>query len=325
MLHWKQLPSLPDREGFAAPFAGVAGDALLVGGGANFPGKRPWEGGEKNWYDSLFVLDAPDGHWVAAGRLPRAAAYGVSVTTTTGVVCAGGADARAHSRDVYLLDWDGHKVNIRELPTLPRACAYANGAVVDGIFYLEGGTEKPDAVEAMKTFWALDLRQPGAAWRELPPCPGPARMLAAAGGHAGTFYLFGGVALHPGDDGRPLRTYLRDAYAFTPSSGWRRLPDLPHPVAGAASPAPVTGDGRLLVLAGDDGTRLHLNGPHHPGFQREILAYDPALCAWSVVGEAPFSRATVPTAFWRGQWIVPSGERIPGVRSPEVWALGVEP
>ncbi|NDE08474.1 MAG: hypothetical protein EBZ89_13955, partial [Chloroflexi bacterium] len=28
--------------------------------------------------------------------------------------------------------------------------------------------------------------------------------------------------------------------------------------------------------------------------------------------------ATVPTTVWRGKWIVPNGERIPGYRSPEV-------
>src|ERR1051326_3509891 len=40
-LDWKELPALPDREGFATPFAGVSGGALIVAGGANFPVKRP--------------------------------------------------------------------------------------------------------------------------------------------------------------------------------------------------------------------------------------------------------------------------------------------
>ena len=49
LLEWTQLPSIPDREGFAGPFAGVSGGALLVAGGANFPDKKPWEGGTKVW------------------------------------------------------------------------------------------------------------------------------------------------------------------------------------------------------------------------------------------------------------------------------------
>ena len=68
---WSRLPPLPDREGFAGPFAGVSDGALLVVGGANFPDKKPWEGGTKNWYDTIFVLDRPDGQWKTAGRLPR--------------------------------------------------------------------------------------------------------------------------------------------------------------------------------------------------------------------------------------------------------------
>ena len=57
-LVWKQLPPIPDREGFAGSYAGVSGNALLVAGGANFPDKRPWEGGTKIWYDRVFVLEA---------------------------------------------------------------------------------------------------------------------------------------------------------------------------------------------------------------------------------------------------------------------------
>ena len=52
---WERLPSLPDREGFAGLFAGVSGGALLVAGGANFPDAKPWEGGKKVWYDTVFV------------------------------------------------------------------------------------------------------------------------------------------------------------------------------------------------------------------------------------------------------------------------------
>ena len=67
---WHRLPAIPDREGVAGAFAGVSGGALVVAGGANFPGKKPWEGGTKTWTDAAFVLDAPDGTWKPAGKLP---------------------------------------------------------------------------------------------------------------------------------------------------------------------------------------------------------------------------------------------------------------
>ena len=59
-VHWSSLPNLPDAEGFASPFAGVAGGALLVAGGANFPNKRPWDGGHKVWYDIIYALTRPE-------------------------------------------------------------------------------------------------------------------------------------------------------------------------------------------------------------------------------------------------------------------------
>src|SRR5215468_7081944 len=77
---WERLPSLPDQEGFAGMFAGVSNGTLLVAGGANFPDKKPWDGGKKVWSDAVFVLEKPDGVWKVAGKLPRPLAYGVCVT-----------------------------------------------------------------------------------------------------------------------------------------------------------------------------------------------------------------------------------------------------
>lgn len=101
---WKRLPSLPDQEGFAAPFAGVSHDALIVAGGANFPEKKPWDGGTKVWYDAIFVLEKPEGEWKIAGKLPRPLAYGVSVTHRNSVVCVGGSDSKRHYSDVFRIE-----------------------------------------------------------------------------------------------------------------------------------------------------------------------------------------------------------------------------
>ena len=63
-LRWEKLPLIPNALGVAGAFAGVSGDALLVAGGANFPGKKPWEGGSKVWHREVFVLEKPDGEWL---------------------------------------------------------------------------------------------------------------------------------------------------------------------------------------------------------------------------------------------------------------------
>jgi N-acetylneuraminic acid mutarotase len=81
-------------------------------------------------------------------------------------------------------------------------------------------------------------------------------------------------------------------------------------------------DGKLLLLSGDDGSLAGFQPlEKHPGFPKDILAYDPALDRWSALGEVPAPRATVPCIEWRGAFIIPSGEARPGVRSPEVWSF----
>lgn len=324
-LRWRPLPPIPDREGFAAPFAGTSGGALIVAGGANFPDKRPWEGGTKHWYDSIYVLAQGSAAWRIAGRLPRPNAYGVGVSTSAGVVCVGGGDAQRHFRDVFELRWQDGQIVRTVLASLPRPCAFASGAMAGSTLYVAGGLEQPAATTCLNTLWALDLAQPSPRWQALPPCPGGERMLAVAGAAGKSLFLFSGVKLKPGPDGKPAREYLRDAWRYTPGQGWKRLADLPRAAAAAPSPAPWVADSRLLVISGDDGKKVGFKPETaHPGFPRDVLAYDVTGDTWSLAGEAPFSRATVPTAVWDQQVVIPNGEARPGYRSPEVWSLHAE-
>ncbi|MCI0705493.1 MAG: hypothetical protein L0241_30910 [Planctomycetia bacterium] len=166
------LPPLPDKEGFAGMFAGVSDGKLIAAGGANFPNKKPWEGGTKKWYDTIFVLDRPDGKWQAEGKLPRKLGYGVSVQLETGVLCAGGSDAQKHYPDCFLLERADGKVTTRKLPALPKSCAYAGGARVGDAVFIAGGIESPSSTRALKTFWSLDLKKLAAGWKELEAWPG---------------------------------------------------------------------------------------------------------------------------------------------------------
>jgi len=324
-LIWTPLPALPDPEGFASAFAGVSHDALLVAGGANFPGKRPWEGGTKVWYDRIFVLTDERAAWRIAGRLPRPNAYGISCSVAGGVVCIGGGDASAHSREVFLLVWNGREAVCQPLPALPVPLAFGSGATLDGVIYVFGGLTRPDATSAEATLFRLDPAAPTPTWETLAPCPGAPRMLAQMGAANGEIVICGGVAVHAGPDGKAARSYLRDSWAFSPKNGWRQLADMPHAVAAAPSPMPLTSSGELLVISGDDGSRGHLIGPHHPGFLQEVLAYDPVRNLWRKLPDGPLSRATAPTAWWSGAWIVASGERKPGYRSPEIWSVRSAP
>ena len=323
-MEWESLPPVPDAEGFAAPFAGVSGGALIVAGGANIPGDKWKEPIQKVWHDDVFILPSPEGSWQKGGNLPRACGYGVSVTADDAVLCLGGSDASQHFAACFRLQWTGDRLTSAPLPSLPLPCANACGALVGHTIYVAGGLETPNATTALHTFWSLDLDQPGLGWQELEPWPGPERMLSVAAEHDGSFYLFSGAKLRPGPDGKSIREYLRDAWLFTPGKGWERLPDMPRPAVAAASPAPWLGSA-FAIFSGDDGTRVNFQPVRdHPGFPKTTLLYDPATAIWTEVGDLPFSRATVPTVIWKDRIILPNGETRPRVRTSEVWAAGAK-
>ncbi len=316
---WAMLPPLPDAEGVAGAFAGTSGGALLVAGGANFPAGKPWEGGAKVWTDRAWVLDKPDGVWREAGRLPGARAYGASVSTPDGLLCIGGNDSGRHHDEVFLLRWTGTALEREAWPSLPSPCANLCGALAGRTVIVAGGEAAPGAVAAGTNVWSLNLDDRAAGWRELPAWSGPGRTLAAAGVQGGEFFLFGGVSLAAGTNGGPVRTYLRDAYAWRAGRGWRRIADLPNPLAAAPSPAPAAGQSFLLLAGGDDGSRVSF-GPTaaHPGFDAPLLGYHTITDTWTPIGAVPAVRVTTPAVAWGGGFVIPSGEVRPGIRSPEV-------
>lgn len=312
-----RLPPLPDKQGFAGPFAGVSAGALVVAGGANFPDKGPWDGGTKVWYDTVFVLEKTDRKWKVAGRLPRPLGYGVSVTHKSGVVCVGGSDAERHYANAFRLEWREGELITTELPALPKPLANACGALVGQALYVAGGQEKPDDTDTAKAVYRLDLSAARPKWEEVEPYPGVGRMLAVAAAFDGAFWLVSGVDLVAGGDGKAERKYLKDAYRYDSGKGWKRIADLPRPVVAAPTPAPTDRSG-FFILGGDDGAQVGVAPDAHRGFSKTVLHYDSRADQWVEAGEVATSRVTVPCVAWRTTWVVPSGEVRPGVRSPEV-------
>lgn len=324
-LRWTPATALPDREGFAAMFAGTSHGRLLVAGGANFPERPPWEGGSKVWYDNVYVLDRPHGTWAAAGRLPGPRAYGVSVTFREAVLCWGGSDAEQHYADGFRLEWQTSGLQISPLPALPIPIANACGAVVDDRLYVAGGLQSPAAATALHRIFMLDLSSTAelsqrATWTELPAWPGRGRMLSVAAAWDGAFWLIGGAALRRGRDGTVERDYLRDVYRYTPADGWQQLADLPQPVVAAPSPAPVLAQGPL-ILGGDDGAQVSAAPNLHRGFSTTVLEWHAATRTWTSRATLPAPRVTAPLVPWGRGFALISGEVRPGIRSPEVWIL----
>lgn len=351
-LAWSELPAVPHEAGFAGAYAGTSqgrsgGSVLLVAGGANFPDNvGPWGQTKKTWYDDVYVLETPNGTWKLVGKLPRPMGYGVALTLPAdllpvkggGVLCIGGADKDRHYADVFVLQYANGTLSRQALAPLPMPLANGAGAIIGHTVYVAGGLQAPTDTTAERVFLSLDLSQPNARWQSLPAWPGPGRMLPVAGAQGGTFYLISGteVAADP-NTGGIRRTYLHDAYAYNPAQRtWKRLADLPHPVAGAPSPAYAAGQSHLLVLGGDNGTlapRVMDLKSEHPGFQTDVLAYHTLTDTWTKLGDVPtrkeadavanpansqWAPVTTPLVVWNGAIVLPNGEIRPGVRTNRV-------
>ena len=323
---WQALPELPGGEGFAGMFAGRSHGMLLAAGGANFPDKRPWDGGRKQYYRDILVLGDGSG-WTRIGQLPAAVAYGCCVSWRDQVVCVGGTDGRTHFDSVLAMEYVDGRLELSELPALPTTQANACGALVGDTLCVLGGTEAIDSVRAMTRGFALDLAATTPVWRELPPLPAAGRVLAVAGAHDGSLYVLSGASLRPDAEQHPVRTYLRDAWRLQLArSRWQRLEDLPRPAVAAPSPAPIIGSGSMLILGGDDGSQAGIDPRRHLGFARSSLHYHLVTDRWTTSEAPPVAVVTAPVvATDDGSFTVVSGELRPGVRTPTVQLLTPKP
>lgn len=323
---WQRMPSIPDPIGFAGMAAGAPGEVLIAAGGARFPGKPPWEGGAKEYADSIWRLENPASGWtMAAVKLPHPLAYAVSGTWNDCLIVAGGETRRDQNSPISCVDkvftirTTGNRLIIAALPSLPFPIAYAAGTMVGSKFVVVGGISSSSSTRALDSVWILDLAHPETGWSKGPSFPGPARLLPVCAATASSFFLMGGAELHADPQGKPARKYLRDAWHLNTLVGWKKLPDMPWPVAASASPAPVSNN-RVWVISGDDGTQAALPPTAHKGFPPRSFAFDYEKNRWLEGPPVVASRVTLPAVGFRNRWWLISGEIKPGIRSPEVWS-----
>ncbi len=327
---WSAFPGLPDPEGMAGMFAGESGGRLFCMGGANFPDKKPWEGGTKVWYDVIFGL-RKDGTWERMPQtLPARMAYGVSATFGDELILVGGSQEQFFHADVWAMRWLQGQLSFRKLPSLPFPLANMAGCRAGQLLIVAGGTESPTGSPVSRCL-AMDLENMEAGWFELPTWPGPARTQPVAGAHAGDFYLFSGEGISVDSAGIKLRTLYRDAYRLSArqkdgkwTGQWARLPDLPGSVSASANPVPVDRKGRFHFWGGvSENISRHRDPATHPGIEKKLIIY-PAdgSGVWEISTPPDYkSRVTLPSVRWKGQWLFISGEIRPGVRTPAIVAM----
>ncbi|MCC7340553.1 MAG: hypothetical protein IT170_05660 [Bryobacterales bacterium] len=317
---WARLPDLP--AGLAGQFVGVHGGALIVAGGSDFP-VPSWSGGQREWSAKAFVLSQPDGEW-RESTLPVSLAHGSAVSHARGVLLIGGSGPGGYLHECRWLRSNGHEARLDAAPDLPAPLAYCGAARVGNTAYVFGGQTSPTTTRAERVLYSLDLARLSAGWRVEREFPGTGRIYAAVASAGGLLFVAGGASLSAGPDGKPQRTYLRDAWAYHPREGWRVLPDLP----GLACAAPSIGIGdRFAIFGGSDGSldaRVAELKDRHPGFPRAIQVYTPARNAWQNHGEVPFSLVATTAVEWRGRAVIPGGEDRPSHRSRAVWAAEIK-
>lgn len=315
-----QLPALPDQHGVAGAVGGITNGVLIAGGGANFPNGAPWEGGTKVWYDTMWALPSGAREWTTVSRLAQPTAYGVSISTPDGVLCIGGDNAQQVFGSVRLLNYEHGQITTQSCPELPHPLTWAAGALLGKSVYVCGGIDHFGATTATRTFLSLDLSNIARGWQAVEPWPGPARIFPVTATHAGKLYLCSGAQLFTGADGKPSRTYLKDAYCYEPNHGWQKISDMPRAAVAAPSPCPDTEAG-FRILGGDDGALAAKKPwPGHPGFVKSMLCYDAKADTWAENECAPFA-VSAPLVPLGGAYALISGEIRPGVRTPRVEVL----
>lgn len=334
---WSSPAQIPVAAGLAGALAGVDHDCVLIAGGTNFPGGMPWEGGNKKYYDGIYVLThhASKGYeWLVKGdqHLPEPVAYSACVTTGKGVACVGGENEHGPSKKVWRMIWDGAHVRVEPLPDLPLALSNASAGMLNGYIYVAGGESATGVSD--RFYYLRDL-----AWQPLHPLPKPLSH-AVLTSSPGRLYLAGGRRKDP--DG--ISDLSSAVYCYDPATdNWSQRKSLPYPLS--AGTGIMTDDNKLFLFGGDKGETFHRTEElivaiaaekdpgrkqellqqkavlqqTHPGFSKEILMYDILKDRWSVAGVIPFPSPVTTTLFqWGDRIVIPGGEIRAGVRTSQI-------
>ncbi len=351
-LQWTKIATLKASDGsnspgFAGAVNGTSNGVLLVAGGANFPEKKPWEGGKKHYSEQVHVLrpTAEGWKWSRSLTLPEPIAYCGIVTTPEGVLYAGGENDDGLSDRVYHMIWDKETQNltVTPLPHLPKPLTNVGLGILGSLVFAVGGDETATTSDRV---YCLELNTPDPEWKEAPPLPVPlANALVLATGN--TLYVIGGRSKNTSG----ISTLNAATYGYTLSEGsWKRLADVSdgqQRMHLSAAAGVVIAPDLLLVTGGDNGTVFHqietllsriplaetagertaLTAAknklitRHQGFYRSVLLYDIAADQWKKLGDLPFPAPVTTNAFRLGEQIILSnGEIKPGIRTPDIWS-----
>lgn len=351
---WQQVTSLPGingqrSTGYAGAINGINHDRLIVAGGANFPGKLPWEGGKKAYSNQIHILQRNNDSYVWDNingiTLPEPVAYCGCTSTQKGIVYAGGENGNGLLKTAYVLSLAKYQTVIHRLPDLPVAATNITLTHCGNMVYAAGGDQQNGSLDL---FCCIDIGAPHPRWQilhKLPLALANAALVAQNGPDGEYIYLIGGRT--------KTSTGISDLHSVVyryniVRKSWTACANITnngHVMNYSAGPSIALGKRYILLLGGDDGIIFHqietllarINKTTdsiereqliaaknklvttHPGFNRRILIYDTMHNSWLAAGELPFTAQVTTNAVWWGNDIVISnGEIHPGVRTPAI-------
>lgn len=332
----ENLPALVvgGGQGVSGAFAGSYDGTVVVAGGCNFPNTPAAEGGQKVFYNDIYILSHDGGQWTRCGQLPAQTAYGGSVTVSDGVVCIGGTDGQRSLTNVLLLSFVQGKSTTKSLPALPVGLDNFGAAYdkTSGYIYVAGG--QTDGKPSQK-LWRM--RHPGGKqWEALPDMPGTGRLqpcvVVQNGSTSTNLYVFGGFT--PATDAaKPETAATQEAglcYNIKNSTWTTTAPILGGQAALVGAAAVASGSQHVLFFGGVD-KNIFTEAVRHPApdylrhdaewyhFRKEILVYNTITDAWSTsAADERFARAGASVVEDGGELYIVNGESMPGIRSTAV-------
>ena len=327
----KELPRIPDAayaKGVSAPFCGVAGEALVVAGGANFPDKSLLEGGAKRVYADIWALESGD--WAHAGVLPDSTAYGATFAVDGSLILAGGNVCGETTDKVYELTLRDGAAALRALPRLPEPMEQCGWTRDGDRLYLVGGVGTTGVYAC--TIGSYE-------WTKLADLPEPlVQPVAFASG--GKLFVWGGFnpeTLAVSDKGIVILSEPSVILSESEESEWHPAPPVPDGGTFVGAAGATLPDGRLAVVGGvnraifaralrntpEDRIPYLSKEPAEYQFRQAVYAFDPTTETWALLGSAPACALAGPGVAASGATalFVAGGELKPGVRSPKIFTL----
>ncbi|MCG6190647.1 sodium:solute symporter family transporter [Maribellus maritimus] len=296
-------------------------------------------------------------------KLPFSAGYGGAVSTSAGLFCFGGNTSSECISESWFINYipENGTVEITSGPQLPVPLTNFAFAKVDNTIFVAGGISEPGGT-SKKIFLSLDISNANSnewKWESLPEWEGQPRAFSVAvaqsNGVTNCFYLFSGRNVRQNGEVE----ILYDAHVYNPSlKQWSLISEGKNkefPVmAGTAFPVGAStiafssgANGELMLKqmniekhiaelkAADKNETVaaelaktqqkllsHLE--NHSGFGNKVIGFNTLTNKTFELATLPETGQVTTTAIqWGDDFIFPSGEIRPGIRTPKVLKIQV--